>query len=125
MTCRYFPVVVPVAHATSEVRSAPEFGSSIFIDEVNLKIPKFKVNSKFDAANALKIMEVNKAFGSEAELDKFVSGGPIALGKVISEAFVEVTKNGTEATAAIGVELVLLSASPVKVKNIIRLLFLI
>ena len=99
--------------------SAPKFGSSNFIDEVNLKIPKFKVNSKFDAANALKMMGVNKAFGSGAELDKFVSGGPIALGKVISEAFVEVTKNGTEATAATGVELVLLSASPGSVKNII------
>ena len=99
--------------------SAPKFGSPNFIDEVNLKIPKFKVNSKFDAANALKMMGVNKAFGSGAELDKFVSGGPIALGKVISEAFVEVTKNGTEATAATGVELVLLSASPGRVKNII------
>ena len=70
------------------------------VDEVNLKIPKFKVNSRFDAVNALKMMGVNKAFESGAELDKFVSGGPIALGKVISEAFVEVTKNGTEATAA-------------------------
>ena len=65
------------------------------------------------------MMGVNKAFGSGAELDKFVSDGPIALGKVISEAFVEVTKNGTEATAAIGVDSVLLSASPVTVKNII------
>jgi len=90
-----------------------------FIEDVSLKMPKFMVKSKFDAAEALKSLGANKVFSSGAELDKIASGGPLGVGKVIHEAVVEVTKEGTEGAAATGIELVLFSASFGVQKNIV------
>ena len=58
-------------------------------------------------------------FTSGAELDKIIGGGPVSVGKVIHEAVVEVTKEGTEGAAATGVEIVLFSASFGEEKNIV------
>ena len=43
-------------------------------------------------------------------MDKITAGGPIAVGNILHEAVIEVTKDGTEGSAATGVELTLLSA---------------
>ena len=72
-------------------------------------MPKFKVKTKFDAAEALQSFGAKDVFTSGAELDKIASGGPLGVGKVIHEAVVEVTKEGTEGAAATGIEIVLFS----------------
>ena len=90
-----------------------------YIEDVSLKMPKFKVKSKFDAADALQSLGAKDVFTSGAELDKIASGGPLRVGKVVHEAVVEVSKEGTEGAAATGVEIVLFSASFGLQKNIV------
>merc|ERR1711936_1199920 len=82
-----------------------------FIEDVDLKIPKFKVESKFDASEALKKLGAREVFTSGAELDNISTDGPLGVSKVVHKAVVEVTKEGTEGAAATGVELVFFSAS--------------
>jgi len=83
--------------------------SDEIISEVSIIMPKFKLRSKFNAADGLKAMGATDIFTEAAELDKIVDG-PIRVGKVQHEAVVEVTKEGTEGAAATGVEIVLFSA---------------
>merc|ERR1712002_391609 len=90
-----------------------------YIDDIQLRMPKFKLKSKFNAADILKNLGARDVFTAEAELDKMVDGGPIGVGKVIHEAVVEVSKEGTQGAAATGVEIVLFSASFGEQKNII------
>eukprot|EP00092_Neocalanus_flemingeri_P004701 GFUD01005066.1.p1 GENE.GFUD01005066.1~~GFUD01005066.1.p1 ORF type:complete len:432 (-),score=124.22 GFUD01005066.1:79-1374(-) len=90
-----------------------------YIEDVSLKMPKFKVKSKFDAAEALKRLGAQEVFTSGAELDKIAEGGPLGVGKIVHEAVVEVTKEGTEGAAATGIEIVLFSASFGLQKNIV------
>jgi len=89
------------------------------IDDIQLKMPKFKLKSRFNAAEILKNLGARDVFTAEAELDKMVDGGPIGVGKVIHEAVVEVSKEGTKGAAATGVEIVLFSASFGEQKNIV------
>merc|ERR1712106_1010519 len=79
-------------------------------DEVNIMFPKFYVKSKFNPANALKTLGANKVFSSGAELDKISAGGPISVGNILHEAVIEVNKDGTEGSAATGIEVTLFSA---------------
>merc|ERR1712013_304510 len=90
-----------------------------YIDDIQLRMPKFKLKSKFNAADILKNLGARDVFTVEAELDKMVEGGPIGVGKVIHEAVVEVSKEGTKGAAATGVEIVLFSASFGEQKNIV------
>jgi serine protease inhibitor len=82
-----------------------------FIEDVSLRIPKFKVKSKFDASEALTGLGAEEVFAACAELDKIADGGPLGVGKIIHEAVVEISKEGTEGAAATGNELVLLAGS--------------
>merc|ERR1712013_599138 len=75
-----------------------------YIEDIQLRMPKFKLKSKFNAADILKNLGARDVFTAEAELDKMVEGGPIGVGKVIHEAVVEVSKEGTKGAAATGVE---------------------
>jgi len=89
------------------------------IDDIKLKMPKFKLRNKFNAADILKDLGATDVFTSRAQLDKMVDGGPVAVGKILHEACIEVTKEGTEGAAATGVEIVLFSASFGEQKNIV------
>jgi len=89
------------------------------IDDIKLKMPKFKLRNKFNAADILKSLGATDVFTSRAQLDKMVDGGPVAVGKILHEACIEVTKEGTEGAAATGVEIVLFSASFGEQKNIV------
>ena len=90
-----------------------------YIEDIQLRMPKFKLKSKFNAADILKNLGARDVFTAEAELDKMVEGGPIGVGKVIHEAVVEVSEEGTKGAAATGVEIVLFSASFGEQKNIV------
>jgi len=78
-------------------------------EEVKLTIPKFIVRSKFNAADALIALGAKDMFSIGADFDKIVAGGLISVGDILHEACVEVSKNGTEGSAATGIEVTLLS----------------
>merc|ERR1711942_108656 len=78
-------------------------------EEVKPTIPKFIARSKFNAAGALKALGAKDMFSNGVDLDKIVAGGPIAVGDILHESCVEVSKNGTQGSAATGIEVTLLS----------------
>jgi len=80
-----------------------------YIEDVSIRMPTFKIRHKFNAADSFNQLGVEKVFTPIAELDRMVTGGPIGVGKILHEAVVEVNKEGTEAAAATGLELVLFS----------------
>merc|ERR1719450_825748 len=88
----------------------PKNNSEYKYDEISLIFPKFVVNTKFNAVDAMKKLGAREVFTAGAELDKIIAGGPISVGNIIHETVVEVTKEGTEGAAATGIELTLFSA---------------
>eukprot|EP00092_Neocalanus_flemingeri_P048658 GFUD01055580.1.p1 GENE.GFUD01055580.1~~GFUD01055580.1.p1 ORF type:complete len:146 (+),score=44.72 GFUD01055580.1:67-504(+) len=87
----------------------PKNESEYKYKEIYLMFPTFQVKSKFNAVEAMKTLGVREVFTSGAELDK-LAAGPIAVENILHEAIVEVTKDGTVAAAATGIELTLLSS---------------
>ena len=75
--------------------------------EVEVYLPKFKVETKYDLNDTLKAMGMTDAFDFEkANFDGMVTTkpeGPMAITKVVHKAFCEVDEAGTEAAAATGV----------------------
>jgi len=85
--------------------------TNIEIEDVRITMPIFKVESKFDASEALQAMGATEIFSDTAEFGRLSSNaGKIGVSRILHRAAVEVTKNGTEGAAATGVELVLFSA---------------
>ena len=92
----------------------PKNNSADRFEEIHLQIPPFVVKSKFDLAEALQSFGAKQVFTSGAELDKITAAGPVNVGNILHEAKLEVTKDGSEAAAATGIELTLFSAAPKK-----------
>ena len=70
---------------------------------VHLRLPKFKIENKFDLNDAMKALGVKKAFDGEvAEFDRMFDASPdwsFWIGKIIQKAKISVAEWGTEAAA--------------------------
>jgi len=94
--------------------------TDIEIEDVRIRMPPFKVESKFDASDALASLGAVEMFKDTAEFGRLSeNAGPIGVSRILHRAAVEVTKEGTEGAAATGVELVLFSAGFGENKNVI------
>jgi serpin B len=80
-----------------------------------LRLPKFKLEFGAELKPTLAAMGLRSAFGSGADFSGMASG-PMRLDAVKHKAFVEVNEEGTEAAAATGAAVALVSAAPVKPK---------
>ena len=82
--------------------------------DVEVYLPKFKVETKYDLNDTLKDMGMTDAFDfTKANFDGMVTTkpeGPMAITKVVHKAYCEVDEEGTEAAAATGVAVGLRSA---------------
>ena len=58
--------------------------------EVIVKIPRFEVNTKFDAVESLKGMGINELFTSQANLEGMTDSKPMFVSSVFHTAFVYV-----------------------------------
>ncbi|XP_049854616.1 serpin B8-like isoform X5 [Schistocerca gregaria] len=76
--------------------------------EVNLYVPKFKMEHKIDLNDSLKKLGMKTMFdGSNADFTGINDSKPgLAVSKVLHKAFIEVNEEGTEAAAATGVAFV-------------------
>lgn len=75
--------------------------------DVEVYLPKFKVEAKYDLNDTLKALGMTDAFDfAKANFDGMVTTkpeGPMAITKVVHKAYCEVDEAGTEAAAATGV----------------------
>ncbi|XP_026751078.2 alaserpin isoform X1 [Galleria mellonella] len=70
--------------------------------EVEVHLPKFKIETKTDLKTALRNIDVKKIFTSEARLDNLLKDVKESLyvSEAIQKAFIEVNEEGAEAAAA-------------------------
>ncbi len=81
------------------------------IQQVSLKLPKFKLETEMSLVNTLQHMGVRSAFTSAADFSG-ISRGPLAVSDILHKTVVDVDENGTEAAAVTAVMMALTSARP-------------
>jgi serpin B len=77
--------------------------NAMYQTEVNVSLPKFKFDSSFKLADALKAMGMTQAFDQErADLTGIanLSSENLYIDNALHKAFIDVNENGTEAAAA-------------------------
>ncbi len=92
--------------------------------EVEVFLPKFKVETQYGLNDTLKAMGMTDAFDfDKANFDGMVSTkpeGPLAITKVVHKAYCEVDEAGTEAAAATGVAVGVRSAPAPTQRKVFR-----
>jgi serine protease inhibitor len=68
--------------------------------KVQVSIPKFTINSKFNLSRTLQKLGMKDAFNSRADFSGIDGTKSLSLDSVIHQAFVDVNEQGTEAAAA-------------------------
>lgn len=77
---------------------------NMFKPEVQVALPKFKIEKTIDLEDALTKLGLGVIFGQTAEFPGIIdSPEPLVVSKVIQKAFIEVNEEGAEAAAATGV----------------------
>lgn len=74
--------------------------SSLAPERIDLKLPKFRINSRFDLADPLKKLGMEDAFDENANFSGIDGMRDLVLGKVIHEAFFDLDEQGVSAAAA-------------------------
>jgi len=78
--------------------------------EVNLTMPKFKLESEFGLNDTLSLLGMPVAFSDQADFSGMDGARDLRITDVVHKAYVSVDENGTEAAAATGVVVGLTSA---------------
>jgi serpin B len=76
---------------------------------VQVAVPKFRVESGFPLANALSSIGMPTAFTGAADFSGIDDRRDLQISEVVHKAYVEISEEGTEAAAATGVGIALVS----------------
>lgn len=86
--------------------------SSLKYQQVDLKIPKFNLSSRYDLNDPLKQLGMEDAFDSEANFVGIDGMRDLFLNKVVHQAFFDLDENGVTAAAATGGSMNVTSINP-------------
>uniref|UniRef100_H2NWI1 Serpin domain-containing protein n=1 Tax=Pongo abelii TaxID=9601 RepID=H2NWI1_PONAB len=79
---------------------------------VDLHLPRFKVEESYDLKDTLRTMGMVDIFNGDADLSGMTGSRGLMVSKVLHKAFVEVTEEGAEASAATAVVVKVTSSRP-------------
>lgn len=79
---------------------------------INLSMPKFKIEYSKNLNDVLKTAGINKAFTGQAEFSPMFDKGSMYIDKVLQKTYIDVDENGTEAAAVTAVIMECTSAMP-------------
>jgi serpin B len=82
--------------------------------DVNLSLPRFKIDYSRGLNDDLKLMGMPLAFSDNADFSSMSKKTKLKIGQVLHRAFIEVNEKGTEVAAATIVQMEMLSAGPSK-----------
>ncbi|XP_024844989.1 serpin B3 [Bos taurus] len=83
--------------------------------EVDLYLPRFKVEESYDLVPTLKALGMVDAFNDKvANFSGMTGRRDLVVSKVFHKSFVEVTEEGTEAAAATGVGVAVITSLPIR-----------
>jgi len=71
--------------------------------QVDLSLPRFRIEEKYSLNGPLKALGMNRAFGGKADFSGMTGEKELYISNVMHQSFVEVDEKGTEAAAATGV----------------------
>ena len=87
-----------------------EWNKDLVTQEVNVHLPKFRLEESYKMKDLLTDMGMPKAFQKGADFNLFEDGPPTKIDNVYHQAVVIVDEQGTEAAAATGIVAVAVSA---------------
>lgn len=71
--------------------------------DVQVSIPKFKIENSFSLKQQLHQLGINEAFSSDADFSRITDQEPITIDDIVHKTFMNVDESGTEAAAATGI----------------------
>ncbi|XP_074104401.1 antichymotrypsin-2-like isoform X1 [Cotesia typhae] len=73
--------------------------------EIDLFLPKFKIESKIDLKKPLNTLGMNQMFEDTANFTGIMDVPPLKVSKIVQKSFIEVNEEGSEAAAATGLQI--------------------
>ncbi|KAK0162039.1 hypothetical protein PV327_008413 [Microctonus hyperodae] len=80
--------------------------------EVELTMPKFKIENEFDLKSTLQKLNIKDMFEDTANFHGINEDAALKVSKVIQKAFIEVNEEGSEAAAVTGMEIIAYALPP-------------
>ncbi|XP_050527349.1 leukocyte elastase inhibitor-like isoform X2 [Daktulosphaira vitifoliae] len=114
----YYRMIILLPDAKDGIDSLENNLSNIKLSElskkmttynVNVKLPRFKIEQSFDLENVLAELGCSSMFSREANFSEICDSpnDTLCVSKVVHKAFIDVDENGTEAAAATGMAIAL------------------
>ena len=88
-----------------------ELISSLSEENVDIYLPKFKIETSYSLKNYLKELGMSKSFTSDADFSGITGAKDLFIDEVLHKAFIDVNEEGTEAAAATAVVMKLTSTA--------------
>nr|P80034.1 RecName: Full=Antichymotrypsin-2; AltName: Full=Antichymotrypsin II; Short=ACHY-II [Bombyx mori]AAB20776.1 antichymotrypsin II, sw-AchyII=serpin (serine proteinase inhibitor) [Bombyx mori=silkworms, larval hemolymph, Peptide, 375 aa] [Bombyx mori] len=102
--------ITQLQEALKDPKTLETAQQSMYSTEVDLYLPKFKIETETNLKDVLSNMNVNKIFNNDAQITRLLKGESLSVSEAIQKAFIEINEEGAEAAAANAFAVVFMSA---------------